>query len=64
MRDLRPDEAYSLTYTSAPLCAPLDILGTRPDKPVYGERNPVQPTPPGRDLINDLLHSGSTWTVD
>ncbi len=26
-RDLRPDEALSLTYTSAPLTEPLDILG-------------------------------------
>ena len=26
-RDLRPDEALSLTYTSAPLDAPLDVMG-------------------------------------
>ena len=33
------------------------------DKPVYGERNPVPPTPPGRELVDRILHSGSTWEV-
>ena len=34
------------------------------ERPVYGTANPVAVTPPGREALSGLLHSGTTWTVD
>ena len=60
-----PSVAFALSRLSPNMDEPTPMGVFRAvDKPVYGERNPVTEQPPGRQLITDLLHSGSTWTVD
>ena len=34
------------------------------DRPIYGSANPVADEPPGRQALEGLLRSGTTWTVN
>ena len=34
------------------------------DRPIYGSANPVAEQPPGREALEGLLRSGTTWTVN
>ena len=59
-----PSVAFALSRLSPNMDEPTPMGVFRAvDKPVYGERNPVPPTPPGRELVDRILHSGSTWEV-
>lgn len=60
-----PSVAFALSRLSPNMDEPTPMgIFRAVDKPVYGDRNPVPEQPPGRELISDLLHSGSTWTVE
>ncbi len=59
-----PSVAFALSRLSPNMDEPTPMGVFRAvDRPVYG-RNPVETEPPGRQLISDLLHSGTTWEVD
>jgi 2-oxoglutarate/2-oxoacid ferredoxin oxidoreductase subunit beta len=59
-----PSVAFALSRLAPNMDEPTPMGVFRAvDKPIYGERNPVTATPPGRGLIDDLLRSGSTWEV-
>ncbi len=60
-----PSVAFALARLSPNMDEPTPMGVFRDvDRPIYGERNPIPDTPPGRQLISDLLLSGSTWTVN
>ncbi|MCZ7628631.1 MAG: thiamine pyrophosphate-dependent enzyme [Microthrixaceae bacterium] len=60
-----PSVAFALSRLSPNMDEPTPMGVFRAvDKPVYGARNPVPERPPGRELISELLHSGSTWTIE
>ncbi|MGI9576992.1 MAG: 2-oxoacid:ferredoxin oxidoreductase subunit beta, partial [Microthrixaceae bacterium] len=59
-----PSVAFALSRLSPSMNEPTPMGVFRAvDKPVYGERNPVPPKPPGTELVDKILHAGSTWEV-
>ena len=59
-----PSVAFALSRLAPAIDEPIPMGVFRAvEKDVYGEGNPVPATPPGREQIDQLLHSGSTWEV-